>query len=303
MNDLIIRQVDQARGLLLQAKNAPQAKKVADMAHAAEIYAKRQQMSQESIDLAHAVRIDAMTLLGDFLSRQEKQSGARGTGSNQHKKVESRNGTPPTIKDHGITKKESSLSQRLFKMSQEAPDKHAAIREAKAPVSSVLTSAHVANNSGNNEWYTPPEFIAAAVKVMGAIDLDPASSKEANSVVQAKRFFTKKENGLKQQWSGRVWMNPPYELGLIKQFSEKFAIENISEGICLVNNATETNWFQTMARACSAMCFPSKRIRFWSNAKSSASPLQGQAILYRGMKSSKFVDQFKSIGVCVHVVH
>jgi hypothetical protein len=33
------------------------------------------------------IKIDAMTMLGEFLRRAEKATGAKGTGSNQHKKV------------------------------------------------------------------------------------------------------------------------------------------------------------------------------------------------------------------------
>jgi len=35
-------------------------------------------------------------------------------------------------------------------------------------------NAHVSYNSGENEWYTPPEFIASAREVLGTISLDPA---------------------------------------------------------------------------------------------------------------------------------
>lgn len=46
------------------------------------------------------------------------------------------------------------------------------------------------NSSASAEWFTPPRYIEAVREVLGAIDLDPASSLAANRIVQAKRYFT-----------------------------------------------------------------------------------------------------------------
>ncbi len=305
MNDLISTRVDKARALLLQARDSKDAKKVMDMAHAAEIYARRQKLSQESIDYAHGVKVDAMTLLGEFLERTPKNIGANGSRFTGDKREPVKDKTP-TLADNGISKKESSLSQKLFKLSKSEPERHAMIRDAKTPISSAFSSAHVSNNSGENEWYTPIEYIDAARAVLGNFDLDPASSKVANEVVKARKFFTKEDDGLAKEWSGKVWMNPPYAGELIGQFTEKlttsFLSGEVSFAIALVNNATETKWFQRIASEASAICFPSTRIKFWNPAKFTASPLQGQAVIFLGTSSLLFISEFRKFGLTCNVV-
>ena len=168
-----------------------------------------------------------------------------------------------------------------------------------------LKTTHVSNNSGVEEWYTPSELIEAARAVMGSIDLDPASSVAAQQTVQAGQFFTLEDNGLLQDWHGTLWMNPPYTSGLIGKFTEKLAAHvvagDVIEAIVLVNNATETAWFQSLVSVCSALCFPASRVKFLAPDGEKGSPLQGQAILYAGEYPDKFQDAFKPFGFCVEV--
>jgi len=165
--------------------------------------------------------------------------------------------------------------------------------------------AHVSHNSGNNEWYTPKDFAEAARQAMGGIDCDPASSPIANKIIKAKVFFTKDDNGLKQKWQGRVFLNPPYAQPHVRDFAvavaDKFKTKEFEQACVLINNATETDWFARIAAVSSAICFPASRVKFLDPDGNPGAPLQGQAVLYLGKRRQQFAKAFADFGFLCYV--
>lgn len=172
-------------------------------------------------------------------------------------------------------------------------------------VQALLKHNHRAQGTGENEWYTPENYIEAAREVLQEFDLDPASSEIANQTVKAKHFYTIEDNGLEKPWFGKVWMNPPYSQPHIRLFAEKLTQEyqagNVSEAIALTHNYTDTAWFHTMANACSAICFTRGRIGFLSPEGEKAAPTQGQAFFYFGDRAERFCTHFAPFGLSVKV--
>lgn len=160
---------------------------------------------------------------------------------------------------------------------------------------------HVSNNSGENEWYTPPHIIEPARACMGGIDLDPASSDLANKTVKAEKYYTAESSGLKQPWHGMVWLNPPYSADLIGLFIEavasKFENREYKKAIVLVNNATDTAWFHRLMQVATAVCFLKGRIRFIDkDGRLGGTPLQGQMLVFLGCEQPDIIDHFGSLG-------
>ena len=174
------------------------------------------------------------------------------------------------------------------------------VRALRDEVQDRTKKNHVINNSGNNEWYTPTNFIESARYVMGTIDLDPASNEFANKTVKATNYFSKENDGLKQDWYGNVWLNPPYSQPEIGDFILKITEGNFNNLILITNNATETKWGNIALSNSNAVCFVNKRISFLDyECNASKTPLQGQMINYYGSSVLDFINEFKQYGVCL----
>jgi ParB family chromosome partitioning protein len=170
----------------------------------------------------------------------------------------------------------------------------------------AATGKHVRGTfgTGENEGYTPQEYVEAARLVLGHFDLDPASSAHANEHhVKALNFYTQEDNGLARDWFGRVWMNPPYSQPLITQFCEKLRAEyeagEVAAAVALTHNYSDTGWFHHLAAVSSALCFTKGRVRFESPDGTKASPTQGQTFFYLGDQPRVFVENFARFGLCL----
>jgi phage N-6-adenine-methyltransferase len=154
--------------------------------------------------------------------------------------------------------------------------------------------------TGKNEWFTPQKYFALVRAVLGEIDLDPATHEAAQAVIKATRYFTKIENGLEQEWHGRVWLNPPYAQPFIEDFVMKLLAERgagrVTAAIMLTHNYTSSAWFQAALAATDAICFPCARVKFYPLKGKVADPTQGQAFFYFGGEVDKFLRTFRSIG-------
>lgn len=156
--------------------------------------------------------------------------------------------------------------------------------------------------TGETEWYTPARYVELARRVLGTIDLDPASCDAAQKTVRATAYYTKTEDGLSREWHGRVWLNPPYAQPDIAHFIDKLITERsdgrVTAAIALVNNYTDTGWFHAAAEIADATCFTRGRVKFVDvNGAECDAPARGSVFFYFGNRVSDFAATFLEVGL------
>jgi hypothetical protein len=160
------------------------------------------------------------------------------------------------------------------------------------------------HQSADFEWITPSIYIEAARTVMGSIDLDPASSINANKYVKSSKFYTIKNDGLSKVWHGNVWLNPPYGLTSenksnqsvwSERITREYTTRNIKQGILLINAVPSESWFHPLWD--NPICFVNRRIQFINpEDNTKTQPTHSSAIVYFGDDIRRFIIAFEHLG-------
>ncbi|MDT2259631.1 DNA N-6-adenine-methyltransferase [Paenibacillus larvae] len=95
-------------------------------------------------------------------------------------------------------------------------------------------------SSKTDMWETPQNLFDRLNEEF-KFDLDVCAIPEN---AKCKRYFTPSEDGLKQEWKGACWMNPPYgrQIGkwIAKAYESSLAGATV---VCLVPSRTDTKWW------------------------------------------------------------
>ena len=159
--------------------------------------------------------------------------------------------------------------------------------------------ARLNQDSGNVEWFTPPNLIGLARQVLGQIDLDVASCEAANEVVRATRYFTREDDGLSQDWFGNVFMNHPYgrdNRKWIAKLISEFNWGYCDSAICVTWAATSEVWFRPLHSH--AQCYLYGRQNFvpGKSGMKVSSPTKGICVTYLGTNRQAFASAFGALG-------
>lgn len=303
-----LAKLDQAKAYLAECRSLPEIKKIRDIAAAAKVYARAQRLGTETGNYAWEIQIQAERRACEFVEDTERTRGARTDLTLGHDAAKLSE-YERVLRLLGTDRKEVSRWRVVAEIPATMLPRY--VNQCNAENAEATTKAFIAFanakdgqaqvSSDSNEYYTLPEHIEAARSVLGTIDLDPASHPAANEVVKATRFFTQSEDGLFQEWQGRVWLNPPWgDAGpaFVGKLVESYKQRYVVAAILLINaHATDTSWFQPLWDH--LLCFTCPRIHYWQPDGGGKSPTSGSVFVYFGPERKRFSEVFATFGAIV----
>ena len=127
-------------------------------------------------------------------------------------------------------------------------------------------------------WETPQDFFDK-LDIEFHFTLDAAALKEN---AKCKNYYTPEENGLKKEWNGIVWCNPPYgrkETGMwVKKAYEEYT-RGCKTIVMLLPARTDTKWFHEYIYGKAEIRFVKGRLKF-GGAKDAA-PFPSMVVVFK----------------------
>lgn len=145
----------------------------------------------------------------------------------------------------------------------------------------------------SDEWYTP-KYIFEALGCSFDMDVSSPVDRKYCSVI-AQEYIT--EKSLDLEWRGFVWMNPPYGNEKQKELWLNKLI-NHGDGIALMPNRTNANWWQIAAENCTCLLFTFDKIKFIDqNGITGNSPSTGNTLFAFGETAEKALYNAQNNGL------
>jgi phage N-6-adenine-methyltransferase len=131
-------------------------------------------------------------------------------------------------------------------------------------------------SSKSTEWETPQSLFDKLNSVF-KFETDVCATAEN---AKCKKFFSKAENGLEQDWTGVCWMNPPYGREISKWVKKAYesAVKNGATVVCLLPARVDTSWWHKYCIK-GEVFFIKGRLKF-GNSKNSA-PFPSALVVFR----------------------
>ena len=133
-------------------------------------------------------------------------------------------------------------------------------------------------SSETDMWATPQDFFDKMNEEFN-FELDVCAV-EGNA--KCDRYFTPEMDGLKQEWHGACWMNPPYgrEIGKwVKKAYETCHTHTHTVVVCLLPSRTDTKYFHEYIYGKAEIRFIKGRLKF-GDSKNSA-PFPSMVVIFR----------------------
>ena len=126
----------------------------------------------------------------------------------------------------------------------------------------LRSTRDVMGSSRTDEWPTDPKVYAEFAAELGPFDLDPCATSEN---AKCRHYFTRDDDGLAQDWTGRVWLNPPYGRTIGDWMAKAWESSQTTAElvVCLVPARTDTRWWHDYATL-GEVRFLRGRLRFGS---------------------------------------